>query len=359
LPSEALSREVDRLDKELRDASKVRETKLRKAGVLERARMASDLLAAEQNVNALRSKLALRTLQLEMRLVFEYLEHELLQIVEERTHFLPWRRGSSAELRLLVAEYALLDTKLAKVAAKVNVDANANANANATGNVDGMAMVVGSHEVMLAELAIDVPDLRSRVGITDGQVTHLTLDTRVRNLVAGVEDSSNKMTEGFAFMGIGVKLLVTDVGTCGRLVWRAILGATLQPREVEALRRTARDLLAFVPFVIILAIPISPLGHVLVFSFIQQSFPALFPSQFTSTRQQSMKRYEELRKQLDQMQEQQGIQWREDQFERAVAAVEALTANQVNPGEQDDDDDDDDDDAGASEEGRDDSEESW
>ena len=35
-------------------------------------------------------------------------------------------------------------------------------------------------------------------------------------------------------------------------------GGTLKPREVQALRRTVRDLLAFVPFTIILIIPLTP-----------------------------------------------------------------------------------------------------
>ncbi len=40
-------------------------------------------------------------------------------------------------------------------------------------------------------------------------------------------------------------------------------------REVNTLRRTGKDLLTLVPFTIILIIPLTPVGHVLVFSFIQ------------------------------------------------------------------------------------------
>jgi hypothetical protein len=35
------------------------------------------------------------------------------------------------------------------------------------------------------------------------------------------------------------------------------------------MRRTGKDLLTLIPFTIILIIPLSPVGHVLVFSFIQ------------------------------------------------------------------------------------------
>ena len=40
----------------------------------------SSLKEAEENVNNLRMELALKTLQLELRLVFEYLEKEALQV---------------------------------------------------------------------------------------------------------------------------------------------------------------------------------------------------------------------------------------------------------------------------------------
>ncbi len=63
---------------------------------------------------------------------------------------------------------------------------------------------------------------------------------------------------------------------------------------MTALRRTARDILTFIPFTIILIIPLTPLGHVLVFGFIQRYFPGFFPSQFTKQRQEIMMRYEEL-----------------------------------------------------------------
>jgi hypothetical protein len=40
-------------------------------------------------------------------------------------------------------------------------------------------------------------------------------------------------------------------------------------QQVKLLRRIAKDILTIVPFVIILIIPLTPLGHVLIFSFIQ------------------------------------------------------------------------------------------
>ena len=57
-----------------------------------------------------------------------------------------------------------------------------------------------------------------------------------------------------------------------------------------ALRRCARDVLTFVPFAVILIAPLTPVGHVLIFSFLQKYFPGFFPSQFTSRRQELMMR---------------------------------------------------------------------
>ena len=47
-----------------------------------------------------------------------------------------------------------------------------------------------------------------------------------------------------------------------------------------------------IPFVIILLIPLSPFGHVLVFGAIQRFFPDFFPSCFTEQRQNLLQLYE-------------------------------------------------------------------
>jgi hypothetical protein len=76
------------------------------------------------------------------------------------------------------------------------------------------------------------------------------------------------------------------------LIGRALQGYTLQPREVRTLRRSFKDIITFIPFVIILLIPLSPIGHVLVFGAIQRVFPDFFPSCFTETRQNLLELYE-------------------------------------------------------------------
>ena len=56
--------------------------------------------------------------------------------------------------------------------------------------------------------------------------------------------------------------------------------------------RTFKDVITFIPFVIILLIPLSPIGHVLVFGAIQRFFPDFFPSCFTEQRQNLLQLYE-------------------------------------------------------------------
>lgn len=61
---------------------------------------------------------------------------------------------------------------------------------------------------------------------------------------------------------------------------------------VLLLRRTFKDTITFIPVVIILLIPLSPIGHVLVFGAIQRVFPDFFPSCFTERRQNLLELYE-------------------------------------------------------------------
>ena len=93
-------------------------------------------------------------------------------------------------------------------------------------------------------------------------------------------------------MGNGVALFGQDLQLMVNMLSRAVLqGYTLRPREVKLLRRIAKDMFTIIPFVIILIIPLTPLGHVLIFSFIQRFFPDFYPSQFTESRQNIMSMY--------------------------------------------------------------------
>jgi hypothetical protein len=108
------------------------------------------------------------------------------------------------------------------------------------------------------------------------------------------ENTLVKIREGLAFYSVGTKILVTDMQYGWQLIGKAARGTTLKAREVNSIRRTMKDLLTLIPFTIILIIPLSPVGHVLVFSFIQRFFPDFFPSCYTEKRQNLGRLYSEI-----------------------------------------------------------------
>ncbi|KAK9821246.1 hypothetical protein WJX74_000565 [Apatococcus lobatus] len=305
-----LSVEVEELEKKLQEMSKVRESRLRGAGIPNRARMASELRDMDNEVSALSRALAVRTLQLEMEFIYGCLEDEAMDITQgtNAAAFMLFRQGSSDEVALLVAEFELLDGQLAN-----------------------LCMAVDSQEAILINeddlesVATEIPDMRSRLGIGDTTVFVRTGFSLLR-LQLAVNQNAAKVGEGVRFFTRGLRLLGSDVANGGQLFYRAALGTTLKPREVAAIRRTVVDVLTFVPFAIILIAPITPVGHVLVFSFLQRYFPGFFPTQFTTRRQELMTRYEELKKQLLEAQSQAEAEDEEAELARAAAAVARLTA---------------------------------
>ena len=143
----------------MQEASKARETRLRKAGIQGRARLASELRTMDNEVAAVSRALAVRTLQLEAEFVFAALEAEALDILvslllhlvhhleqKQRLQYIIklfihalylcretqqparqvgdrglalGRRGSSDEVALLAAEFKLLDEQLAALVSEV------------------------------------------------------------------------------------------------------------------------------------------------------------------------------------------------------------------------------------------------
>ena len=104
--------------------------------------------------------------------------------------------------------------------------------------------------------------------------------------------------EGLSFYGKGTQILLSDLQYAWYLITRALGGYTLKPRyiytpttypsiypisvcypvcmlygvvyrEVNSIRRTGKYMLTLIPFTIILIVPLTPVGHVLAFSFIQ------------------------------------------------------------------------------------------
>lgn len=294
--------EVQDRDKALSEASSARDKVMAQGkDSLSRVRLAQEIRASDEKVSLLRRIFAVRTLQLEMERIVMQLEEEA---AEAPSLDAPDR---SDEVELLVAEFGAMDSSLRKLVSMVDRGAPELIN-----------------DDVLTELATDIPDLKSRLGIADDGLASLSLEVLGERLVRTTEETVAKAKEGAEFMGRGVKMLAADIGASTRFFGRAAMGSTLRPREVQTIRRTALDILTFVPFVIILIIPLTPVGHVLIFSFIQRYFPALFPSQFSNRRQELMKKYEELSLQLKAAEQSKEMRKEDEALMRAVTAVESL-----------------------------------
>jgi len=143
-------------------------------------------------------------------------------------------------------------------------------------------------QALLTSLERDVAQMLLNLGLQEGTTEAPSWDRTYETLQA----NAARALQGLQFYARGVQLLGDDVQLVVNMLARAVLqGYTLRSREVKLLRRIAKDILTIVPFVIILIIPLTPLGHVLIFSFIQRFFPDFFPSQFTESRQNIMSMY--------------------------------------------------------------------
>ena len=296
-----LSLEVQDRDKALESASKSRDQVVKNSSrdALQRVRLARDIRESDDKVSDVRRIFAVRTLQVEMERILSQLEEEAADA--------PSLAFRADELELLVAEFGVMDASLRKLVSAVD---------------RGASELVTDED--LTELATDIPDLKARLGIADDGLASMSIELMSERAKNTVDESFGKLTEGAEFMARGVKMLGGDIVSSGRFFGKAVFGTTLRPREVQTIRRTTLDIFTFVPFIIILIIPLTPIGHVLIFSFIQKYFPALFPSQFSLRRQELMKKYEELSVQLKQAETNQELKQETEAITRAQAAVESL-----------------------------------
>ena len=299
-----LAVETQDLDRALREASARRDKVLGQGkDSLSRVRLAKTIRESDNVVNDLRREFAVRTLQAEMERILTQLEEEAIEPPS-----LDGGPDRSDDVELLVAEFGAMDASLRKLVSAVDA---------------GEGDLISDED--LTTLATDIPDLKSRLGVADDDgFTSLSPEVLGERISASVEESRAKAWEGAEFMARGVKMLGGDVSASARFFGRAATGSTLRPREVQTIRRTALDIFTFVPFIIILIIPLTPVGHVLIFSFIQRYFPALFPSQFSGRRQELMKKYEELSRQLKEAERRQEVREEDEALARAVNAVENL-----------------------------------
>jgi len=292
---------LERLDRALTERSRQREKRLRRADSLDRVRLARELRDMDDAVSELRRKLAVCTLLAETERIYLYLEEELLEVTEQG-------QFRDQELTLLTAEYSVAYKMLAQMTRLIERDE---------------AILIADDE--LARLARDIPELEARLGLDESPALDLSMDVLAEKVRTSAQDSLRKVEDGVGFVARGVQLLGIDLSSSAQLFVNAAFGDTLKPREVQTIRRTTKDVLTFIPFAIILITPLTPIGHVLVFSFIQTYFPNLFPSQFTERRQELMKRYEELQRQLQEAEGMAEMAAERAAYELAAATVAKLT----------------------------------
>ena len=250
----------------------------------------ASLRRTEEKEVELRKLLTLTQLDLDMERICVYLEQDLSEGggggVSGST------ADSPMDLKLVVAEVTLIERQLMSVLAGLP----------RAGEIDEEVlngepnMLVGLvEEEELAILTGKVADLKGRLGIdaTGGK----PVDWGTIGVLS--QETADKLREGLAFYGDGTRMLISDIQYAWKLLLKAAQGSTLKPREVNTMRRTGKDVLTLVPFTIILLIPLSPVGHVLVFSFIQRFFPDFFPSCYTEKRLNLRRLYAEIKTQSD------------------------------------------------------------
>jgi len=114
----------------------------------------------------------------------------------------------------------------------------------------------------------------------------------VRKQTLSFTSSWQKIRRGIMFQANGIRLLSQDLQHALKLLLKVFfLNHTLENREVRVCRRAVKDLLVLVPFLVLLLIPLSPPGHMLVFSLILKVYPDFLPSPFTEHRQNVMRIY--------------------------------------------------------------------
>lgn len=208
-------------------------------------------------------------------------------VVEEdlkRTTVADWDI-SGPELKSSVVMLSLLDKQASQYAALVPEDPQQGVVAPDVGYLlaaEELRILEGQVQEFALQLGLQVAEAERQEKLTSG----------LQRGLSQLERTQEKLTLGINFYVKGGQLLWQDVQYATALFSKAALQAyTLKPREVRTIQRTFKDLVTLVPFIIILIIPMTPVGHVLVFSFIQKFFPDFFPSTFTERRQNVVKIY--------------------------------------------------------------------
>lgn len=264
------------------------------------------LLRLDLRVKELQKLTKIIKLNLDIERICVYLEQEIESSIDP------------TEQRQFIAEVALVDKEYSSLISDIsvqgmNVISEFGNNIITTDELETDSLGSGAttplyslHSTVenLVSL-IDDDELNLVIGEVNDLLGRLGLQTQVApsmdwgSLGVVVTNNIDKIKEGLGFYGEGTKMLVADCQYAWQLLFKALQGTTLKPREVNTLRRTGKDILTLIPFTIILIIPLTPIGHVLVFSFIQRFFPDFFPSCYTEKRLNLRKLFSEIERKTD------------------------------------------------------------
>lgn len=195
---------------------------------------------------------------------------------------------SGLQLKGLVVEFSMLDRQASSYAQLVAEDPEACQPLQVCAD---LFRLLDPEELKVLEG--NAEDLLLQIGLqAEGQEEQ---GVQLQSLVSKIQKIIEKAKTGISFYTAGVQLLWQDVQYASSLVSKAaFMNYNLEPWEVSTLFRTVKDCATLIPFLIILIIPMTPVGHVLVFSFIQKFYPDFFPSTFTERRQNVLKIYKEI-----------------------------------------------------------------
>ncbi len=223
----------------------------------------STIRASDIELNKKKDEVSFQTLIYELERIYTYLDGELGNTA--------MKGNIPLQDRINVAEFGLLESQIGIMQSQID----------SIGEIDSDVLAVVMEQTT---------DFKRRLGI-DYYVTGLTFDPEAIKIWLN-DFLLAKLKKALAFYGKGLQLLFNDIVFSSSLIGKALTGYTLKPREVTTLRRTFKDVINFIPFLIIWLIPLSPVGHALVFSAIQRFFPDFFPSSFTERRQNLLALYE-------------------------------------------------------------------
>lgn len=235
-------------------------------GADELRELRSELRGYEEDVRKRRSLVSLRNIEWLLQRSADELERDLLG-----TNMSEWA-VAGPQLKLLVAEFSLMEKQ-----------------------VTSYQESFPEHAEELSVLEGDANDFARRLGLQGEEREARDFLSSSRRLLEQMQRAFDRARSGLDFYLTGAQLLWQDLQYASSLLGKAFFSNyTLRALEVRTLQRTVKDVLTLIPFLIILIIPLSPVGHVLVFSFIQKNFPEFFPSAFTEHRQNAIKIYRDI-----------------------------------------------------------------